>query len=162
MFAISLAKEKSRKFRDRYNITSLRACAIVASAERSIPKRVTLAGPGAGDYQYEMASEDVLELSDSSFEAEIINSELPALVDFWAVWCGPCKQVTTYVEALAEEYKGKIKVGKFNIDDNIGIPQKFGIRSIPTILVFKGGQVVGQIVGAQPKSKVEAELKKHM
>lgn len=109
-----------------------------------------------------MASEDVLELSDSSFDAEITNSEFPVLVDFWAVWCGPCKAVSKYVDELATDYKGKVKVAKFNIDDNTGVPQKYGIRSIPTILVFKGGQVVGQLVGAYPKSKVEEELKKHM
>jgi thioredoxin 1 len=109
-----------------------------------------------------MASEDVLELTDSSFEAEILNSDKPALVDFWAVWCGPCKQIAPSVEALATEYKDQVVVGKLNIDDHMQVPQKYGIRSIPTLLVFKGGQVVGQIVGAVPQSKIEAELKKHM
>ncbi|MCP4446058.1 MAG: thioredoxin [Myxococcales bacterium] len=109
-----------------------------------------------------MASEDVLELTDSSFEAEILNSEIPALVDFWAGWCVPCKQIAPSVDALATEYKGKVKVGKLNIDDNIGVPQKYGVRSIPTLLIFKGGQVVGQIVGVAPQSKIDAELKKHL
>jgi thioredoxin 1 len=109
-----------------------------------------------------MASEDVVELTDSSFEAEILKSEVPALVDFWAVWCGPCKQIAPTVEALASEYKGKVKIGKLNIDDHMQVPQKYGIRSIPTLLVFKDGEVVGQIVGVRPQSFIEAELKKHM
>jgi len=107
-------------------------------------------------------ADDVLELSDQNFEGEILNSDIPALVDFWAVWCGPCKQIAPSVESLAGDYKGKLKVGKMNIDDHQNVPQKYGIRSIPTLLVFKGGQVVGQIVGAVPKGKIEDEIKKHV
>lgn len=109
-----------------------------------------------------MANADVLELTDSNFDSEVLQSDTPALVDFWAVWCGPCKQIAPTVEALASEYKGKLKVGKLNIDDHQQVPQKYGIRSIPTLLVFKGGQVVGQIVGAVPRTKLEEELKKHV
>jgi thioredoxin 1 len=109
-----------------------------------------------------MASADILELSDDNFESEILKSDTPALVDFWAVWCGPCRQIAPTVEALANDYKGKLKVGKMNIDDHQITPQKYGIRSIPTLLVFKGGQVVGQIVGAVPRSKLEAEIQKHV
>jgi thioredoxin 1 len=109
-----------------------------------------------------MASADIVELTDDNFESEVLKSETPTLVDFWAVWCGPCKAVAPSVDALATEYKGKLKVGKFNIDDHQIVPQKYGIRSIPTLLVFKGGQVVGQIVGAVPRNKLEAEVKKHM
>ncbi len=109
-----------------------------------------------------MASGDVVELTDDNFEAEILKSDTPALVDFWAVWCGPCKAVAPTVDALATEYKGKLKVGKLNIDDHQIVPQKYGIRSIPTLLVFKGGQVVGQIVGAVPRNKLEEEVKKHI
>jgi thioredoxin 1 len=109
-----------------------------------------------------MANADVIELSDESFESEILKSETPALVDFWAVWCGPCRQIAPAVEALASEYKGRLKVGKLNIDQHQIVPQKYGIRSIPTLLVFKGGQVVGQIVGAVPRATLEDEIKKHV
>lgn len=109
-----------------------------------------------------MASEDVIEFTDSNFEAEVLTAEVPALVDFWASWCGPCKQIAPSVEALASEYKGKMAFGKLNVDDHQGVPQKYGIRSLPTILIFKGGEVVAQIVGAVPQSKIEAEIKKHL
>jgi thioredoxin 1 len=109
-----------------------------------------------------MASADVLEVTDDNFESEILNSDTPALVDFWAVWCGPCRQIAPTVEALASEYKGKLKVGKMNVDDHRNVPQKYGIRSIPTLLIFKGGQVVGQVIGAVPRSKLEAEIQKHV
>jgi thioredoxin 1 len=109
-----------------------------------------------------MASADVLELSDDNFESQVLKSDKPALVDFWAVWCGPCRQVAPSVEALASEYKGRLVVGKMNVDDHQIVPQRYGIRSIPTLLVFKGGQVVGQIVGAVPRAKLEDEIKKHV
>jgi len=109
-----------------------------------------------------MASPNIVELTDDNFDTEILQSELPALVDFWAVWCGPCKQIAPSVEALAGEYQGKLKVAKMDIDTHQITPQRYGIRSIPTLLVFKGGRVVGQIIGAVPRSKLEAEVKKHM
>jgi thioredoxin 1 len=109
-----------------------------------------------------MANGEIVDLTDQNFDAEILKSNEPALVDFWAVWCGPCKQIAPTVEALATEYKGKLKVGKMNIDNHQMVPQKYGIRSIPTLLIFKGGKVVGQVVGAVPRSKLEDELKKHM
>ena len=105
-----------------------------------------------------MANADIIELSDESFESEILRSETPALVDFWAVWCGPCRQIAPAVEALATEYKGRLKVGKLNIDQHQMVPQKYGIRSIPTLLVFQGGEVVGQIVGFRPKSDLQKRL----
>ena len=109
-----------------------------------------------------MASANVKELTDANFESEVLKADVPTLVDFWAVWCGPCRQIAPAVEALASEYKGRLKVGKLNIDQHQMVPQKYGIRSIPTLLVFKGGQVVGQIVGAVPRAKLEDEIKKHV
>lgn len=109
-----------------------------------------------------MASEHVLELTDDNFETEVLSSDVPALVDFWATWCGPCRQIAPTVEALASDYAGKLKVGKMDIDNHQLTPQKYGVRSIPTLLIFKGGQVVGQVVGAVPRSKLEDEVKKHM
>lgn len=103
-----------------------------------------------------------IELSDSNFEAEVLNSDQPVLVDFWAEWCGPCRMIAPIVEELSSEYAGKAKIAKLNIDHNPSVPMSFGIRSIPTLLVFKNGEVVDKIVGAVPKStissKIEAQL----
>ncbi len=107
-----------------------------------------------------MASEHMQTFSDANFQAEVLQSDKPVLVDFWATWCAPCRAIAPSVEELAKSYEGKVKVGKLNIDDHQGIPQQFGIRSIPTLLVFKGGKVVEQIVGAVPKNKIEDALKK--
>ncbi len=103
---------------------------------------------------------DILEVSDDTFESEIVNSEMPSMVDFWAEWCGPCKKVGPVVEELAAEYEGKIKIAKMDVDSNRQTPAKFGIRNIPTLILFKGGEVVNTIVGAQPKTSIEEELKK--
>ncbi len=103
---------------------------------------------------------DVLQVTDENFEEEIINSEMPAMVDFWAEWCGPCKMVSPLVEELAQEYKGKIKVASMDVDGNRQTPAKFGIRNIPTLIFFKGGEVANTLIGAYPKSHIEEELKK--
>ena len=103
---------------------------------------------------------DILEVTDDSFDSEIISSDIPAMVDFWAEWCGPCKMVGPVVEELAGEYAGKIKMAKMDVDKNRQTPAKFGIRNIPTLILFKGGEVVNTIIGAQPKSSIEGELKK--
>ncbi|MFT3916928.1 MAG: thioredoxin [Anaeromyxobacteraceae bacterium] len=109
-----------------------------------------------------MASNDLVILQDATFDKEVLKSDVPVLVDFWAVWCGPCKAIAPHVEALASEYKGKVKVAKMDVDEHQQVPQQYGIRSIPTLLVFKGGRVVDTIVGAVPKAKLEESLKKAM
>ena len=103
---------------------------------------------------------DIVEVTDQSFDQEIIHSDIPAMVDFWAEWCGPCKMVGPVVEELAQEYKGQIKVAKLNVDENRETPAKFGIRNIPTLILFKGGEVAQTIIGAHPKNHISEELKK--
>src|SRR5664279_470764 len=90
-------------------------------------------------------------VTDASFETDVENSNGVVLVDFWATWCGPCKMIAPIVEQIASEYDGKLKVGKVDVDNNPEVPLKFGIRSIPTLMIFKGGKVVEQIIGAVPK-----------
>jgi thioredoxin 1 len=110
--------------------------------------------------RHRMASADTVELSDSTFEDEVIKSETPVLVDFWASWCGPCRMVAPVVEDIAKSYAGRLKVGKVNVDENQEITMKYGIRSIPTLILFKNGKAVDQIIGAVPKSEIERVLKK--
>jgi thioredoxin 1 len=107
-----------------------------------------------------MPSKDIVTLEDGTFEQEVLKSATPVLVDFWATWCGPCKAIAPAVDELATEYKGKVKVAKLDIDHHQQVPQKYGIRSIPTLLVFKGGKVVDTIIGAVPKSKLVDALNK--
>jgi thioredoxin 1 len=101
-----------------------------------------------------MASNDVVNLQDGTFEQEVLKSDTPVLVDFWAVWCGPCKAIAPAVEEIARDYRGKVKVAKVDVDNAQQTAQRYGIRSIPTLLLFKGGRVVDTIVGAVPKSKL--------
>src|SRR5689334_21476867 len=107
-----------------------------------------------------MAGNGIVEVTDANFDQDVLKSDKPVLVAFWAAWCGPCRAIAPIVEELATEYKGKVKVAKLNIDDHQEVPQKYGIRSIPTLLVFKGGRVVDMIVGAVPKAKLVESLKK--
>ena len=100
-----------------------------------------------------------LTITKDNFEQEVLNSDIPVLVDFWAVWCGPCQMVGPIVAELAEEYAGKVKVGKVNVDEQPELAMKYGIMSIPTMILFKGGEVDNQIVGALPKESIEAILK---
>ena len=103
-------------------------------------------------------SEQVIHTSDDSFEADVIKSEMPVLLDFWAEWCAPCKMIAPILTEIAEEYKGRLKIAKLNIDENPSIPPKFGIRGIPTLILFKNGTVEGQKVGALSKSQLTAFL----
>ena len=103
-----------------------------------------------------------IEVTDATFKHEVLDSDQPVLVDFWAVWCGPCKMVAPIVEELASEYNGKLKVGKLNVDDNPETSIQFGIRSIPTLMVFKGGKVVEQIIGAVPKRNLVDKVLPHI
>ena len=101
-------------------------------------------------------------LNESNFDKEVMTSDLPVMVDFWAVWCGPCKVLSPIVEELANDYKDKIKVGKVNVDENNNLAMKFGVMSIPTLKFFKGGKMVGELIGAAPKATVEGEMKKYL
>ncbi len=101
-------------------------------------------------------------LTDQNFKEEILNSVVPALVDFWAPWCAPCKMVSPAVEEIANQYNGKIKVGKLNVDDAPVIASQYSIMSIPTLMIFKGGEVVDKIIGAVPKEHIEEKVKAHI
>ena len=100
------------------------------------------------------------EFTDANFDAEVIKSKMPVIIDFWAEWCGPCRMLGPTVEELAKEYAGKVKVGKVNVDENQATPGKYSVRGIPTIILFKGGVVLDQVVGAVPKSQIEALIAK--
>lgn len=103
---------------------------------------------------------NVLAVTDDNFESEILKSDTPALVDFWASWCGPCRAIAPVVEEISEDFAGKIKVAKMNVDESPKTPGQYGIRAIPTLIIFKGGEVADQITGAVSKSHIEQALNK--
>ena len=107
-----------------------------------------------------MAGKNIVEISDSTFDQEVLQSEVPVLVDFWAPWCGPCRAIAPVVEELSGDYAGKLKVAKCNVDDNPKTPGKYGIRAIPTLILFKDGSVSEQITGAVAKSQIIAAIDK--
>ena len=102
-----------------------------------------------------MASENVLQVSDGNFDSEVLQSSQPVLVDFWASWCGPCKAIAPVIDALAEQYAGQVRIAKLNVDENPATPGKYGVRGIPTLMLFKDGKIVDQLVGAVPRQQLE-------
>ena len=109
-----------------------------------------------------MAGSHTLEFSDQNFEQDVLNSPQPVLVDFWATWCAPCRMMSPTVDAIAAEYAGRAKVGKLNVDENLTVASRYGIRSIPTLLLFKAGQIQEQVVGTQPKEAINRLIDKYL
>ncbi|MCL4542595.1 MAG: thioredoxin [Deltaproteobacteria bacterium] len=107
-----------------------------------------------------MANESVLAFTDANFENEVLKSDKPVLVDFWAVWCAPCRAVAPIIDEMASDYEGSVKVGKVNVDENQIIPSKYGVRGIPTVILFNNGKVVDQLVGAAPKTAFKQMVEK--
>jgi thioredoxin 1 len=107
-------------------------------------------------------AENVLNVTDGTFEQEVLKAEVPVLVDFWAEWCGPCRMVSPTVEAIAKDYGGKLRVAKVNVDENAQTPSRYGIRGIPTLLIFKDGEVKEQLVGNHPRDNIEKAIEKHV
>ena len=107
-------------------------------------------------------SDKIVQLSDESFEADVLNADQPVLVDFWAEWCGPCKMIAPILDDIADEFAGKVTVGKLNVDHNNETPPKYGIRGIPTLLLFRNGDVVGTKVGAMSKAQLSEFISDHL
>jgi len=107
-----------------------------------------------------MSEENIMHVSDEVFEEKVIKADQPVLVDFWAAWCGPCKAIAPTIEALADEYAGKLRVAKLDVDANPKMAMKYGVRAIPTMILFKGGEIKGQITGAVGKAQIENAIKK--
>ena len=107
-------------------------------------------------------SKNIFEATDTNFDSDVLKSQDLAIVDFWAEWCGPCRMLGPTIEAIADEYQGKIKVYKMNVDDNPNTPGRYHIRGIPTVILFRGGQVVDQLVGNQPRDVIVQAIQKHL
>jgi len=109
-----------------------------------------------------MASNAIMEVNDSNFDQDVLKSDKPVLIDFWAAWCGPCRALAPIVDELATAYEGKVTVAKMDVDRNTATPMRYGVRGIPNLLVFKGGQVKEQIVGYVPKEQIQKAIDKHL
>ena len=109
-----------------------------------------------------MSSDLIKHTSDASFESDVLRSDKPVLVDYWAEWCGPCKMIAPILDEVSKDYDGRLQIAKMNVDENRDVPAKFGIRGIPTLMLFKDGQLAGTLVGAHPKAKFTAFLDSHL
>jgi thioredoxin 1 len=108
-----------------------------------------------------MADESsLLQVNDKNFASEVLNSDLPVLVEFWATWCGPCRSISPIVEGLAKEFSGRVKVTKLNVEESPATPSQYGVRGVPTLILFKGGKILDQIIGAVPKARLKALIEK--